>query len=113
MRNELEFAEHVAEHLHAHGNVELRYITAEFAPFTSQFKPDVLFQPKSGPNRGTLYFVEFKLAHGRPLLPHEIGALVEHRQFAMESIGIPDIRFGYVTDVAVDEISIARLKENG
>lgn len=111
MRNELELAERVAQHLRAKGAVDLHYITAEFAPFTSQFKPDLLFIPSSGLNANVPYFVEVQLRKGRPLGPHEIAALSEHRRFAIESTGIGDLRFSYVTDVEVDDMSIARLSE--
>ena len=86
--------------LSAHGTVELAYLTAEFEPFSSSQRPDVLFLPATGPNAGRWFVVELRVdpsARGR--LP-SVMALIEHRRFLQEDMSGAYLFFAVATHLS-------------
>src|SRR5215216_3192820 len=58
---ELQVATTALQELRGYGTVELQYITAEFEPFSSAQRPDIVFWPNSGPNEGRPFVVELRM----------------------------------------------------
>ncbi|GAA6136510.1 hypothetical protein NBRC116583_02570 [Arenicella sp. 4NH20-0111] len=54
----LKKAQEFANSLSEYGNASLVYVTAEYEPFSSKFKPDICFKPKTGPNAFKIIFFE-------------------------------------------------------
>lgn len=68
--------------LQSFGRASVKYITAEFAPFSDQFRPDLIFWPDAMP--GHVFFVEYRLASSHMFQkPADALArqLAEHRDF--------------------------------
>lgn len=49
---ELEIVSAAAKELKHLGLATVEYITAEFSPFSDQFRPDLTFRPSAPPNTG-------------------------------------------------------------
>jgi len=108
-------AEAVAVVMSAYGTVELRYITAEFEPFSSHDRPDVTFVPYSGPNAGTLFVVELRLRADRELPVTK--ALAEHREFIQadheEHVYFGVAYHGPISDQKVAELAMEQIHALG
>lgn len=84
---ELEYAEGAAAILEAHGSIALPYLTAEFQPFSSQFRPDLIFEPTVGRNKGKVFVAELRFSpRGLAAMPSLL-SVVEHREFVAETLG--------------------------
>ena len=101
---ELEVATTAVRELSRHGVAELKYIMAEFEPYSSAQRPDVLFWPNSGPHQGEVFFVELKMpASATRRLPSP-ETLEEHREFL--EIDPPDcLRFALATSRRIDGVT--------
>lgn len=78
---ELEVANTAARELRKHGTVKLEYITAEFEPYSSAQRPDLVFWPDTGPNKGCTFFIELRMpANPSRRLP-STDSLQEHKDF--------------------------------
>jgi hypothetical protein len=97
---EMDFATSALFALQLHGFVELRYETAQFEPYSSQNRPDILFSPGSGPYRGLPYLVELRMPEtlGRRLPTHQV--LVERQAFLKDQWLA--LRFALATTRKVD-----------
>lgn len=91
------------------GQCEQLYVTAEFQPFSSAFKPDLLFRPSKGPRLGQLIFMEFT-QHFRGLQGRPVIALIEERREFVNSYIQTSVDY-YVlfTDARVDNYSAVAL----
>src|ERR1043165_7299177 len=78
---ELEMATAAADELRNYGDIELKYLTAEFEPHSSAQRPDVVFRPDTGPNRGRPFVVELRMPPDEARELPTLGNLREHRQF--------------------------------
>jgi hypothetical protein len=82
--NSLDFVSKAAALLEEHGNAQLQYITAEFEPFSSAQRPDLIFIPHAGVNCGRIFVTECRVHPSRfeldPLL------MEEHRNFVLEDM---------------------------
>lgn len=110
----LRFAEEAAELLREDGLAELRYLTAEFEPFSSSQRPDLLFSPRLGRGAGRWFVIEMRVElppHGRP---PPVAALIEHRAFIQDDLGATYVFFGLATNGSVlDTEAIAQLAVEG
>jgi hypothetical protein len=96
-----------------YGEVSLAYVTAEFAPFSDQFKPDIIFVPKVGANVNATYFIELRLGRARPLPPASAKALREHRSFAEEASEGSPFYYGFATDERISSDISVLLADEG
>lgn len=90
MPNILNFMEQVASSLvlKGGGEVSLAYITAEFAPFSSEQKPDVVLRNKDA--TGTrAYLIEYSLAPVPEDVTYFRDLLREHKEFVISASEIP------------------------
>lgn len=80
----LKTAEAAASRLAEYGSSHLAYVTAEFEPYSSAQRPDIVFVPTDGPNAGSTFFTEIRLTHEtrRALLTPT--SLAEHRAFIQD-----------------------------
>jgi hypothetical protein len=79
---ELKIVTDAAAILRESGETAVEYITAEFSPFSNQFRPDLVYRPNTMP--GHVFFIEYLLASYHMLKqPAEAISeqLVEHRDF--------------------------------
>lgn len=108
---EAQIISEAADDLRRNGRVTIEYITAEFAPFSDQFRPDLLFVSNSTP--GSVYFVEFRLTrnvHWRTS-SDMLRQLAEHKDFV--SAGATGVRYAFASDCTLSQSSITLLLENG
>lgn len=80
--NELEIVEAAARLLRDYGSTTVEYITAEFSPFSAQFRPDLAFKPIDMP--GHIFLVEYRVSppQGFTESPEALAKqLAEHRDF--------------------------------
>ena len=84
---ELEYAEGAATILDAHGSSRLTYLTAEFEPFSGQFRPDLTFEPTAGRNVGQVFVAELRFSPRRSRSLPLVETVVEHREFVAEALG--------------------------
>lgn len=98
MPAEIDIANEAIALLRRHGDASLVYLTAEFAPYSSQNKPDISFVPQSGKQAGEIFVIELKLLSGRQLLPHQAMSILEHRSFVAESVEEGTCHFAFATD---------------
>lgn len=54
-----EYMNELASKLQDLGSAQLVYATAELAPFSSQFKPDIVFSPMLGGYKGQTFFIDY------------------------------------------------------
>lgn len=86
---ELEIVQQAVEELKPDGRASAEYITAEFAPFSDQFRPDLVLRPRLRPNDA--FMVEFRLATSticRCLAADLAAQLAEHRDFVELGEGV-------------------------
>lgn len=108
----LEIASEAVGHLQGFGHVQLAYLTAEFEPFSSAQRPDLLFTPLEGPNAGQMFVVELRMAMN-PLRPvPSLAILREHRQFVADDTS-ENVSFALATDRAVEMASLAESAGDG
>lgn len=98
---ELAIAQAAAEELRSSGDVSLRYITAEFEPFSSGQRPDIVYIPNSGPNQDRIFIVELRTSRPRYRVDPDI--LEEHRNFATEDLGT---EYAYFALATTSQVSI-------
>lgn len=98
---ELSLATAAAEHLRATGAVELLYITAEFEPYTSAQRPDLVFFPDRGPSSGKSFVVEIRVPRTGRGIP-TVEELCEHRDF-MKTEEQPLPQFALATNRSVSD----------
>ncbi|MGQ0761178.1 MAG: hypothetical protein ACT4OT_04050 [Acidobacteriota bacterium] len=67
MINESNIIEAAGERLEKFGKVEIEPITDRLNPSSGTSVPDLVFIPKSGPNKDTVYIVEFKTTNAEIL----------------------------------------------
>jgi hypothetical protein len=103
MMTELSIIEEVAKSLSLFGNAEIVYLTAEFAPFSNQQRPDLLFRSGSV-FAGRPIFVEFKNPRHVSIMSLR-AQIFEHRDFVRESVG-EDIVYVYSTPYKLDKQAI-------
>ena len=109
---ELDMAEEACEVLKRHGEARLLYVTAELAPFTSMFKPDLIFKPSSGRYEETYLFVELKILKNSKADINDYEMLLpRNRDWVVESCYNIEIAFAFATDRQVDPIFRASLEE--
>jgi hypothetical protein len=105
--NELEIIEKTGKMLSLVGDIEVVYITAEFAPFSNQKRPDLIFIPK---NQKTVFFIEYKKALPYSFSKYFIEELCEHKTFT-EDVLQQNITYVFSTDVKIDPILEPYLKK--
>jgi hypothetical protein len=102
MGDELQIATAAVWKLRDYGDAELQYITAEFEPFSSAQRPDIVFIPDSGRNQGRSFVVELRMpvdASRKLPTPEE---LKDHREFV--DTDPPDsVYFALATQRTIDE----------
>lgn len=109
--SELEFAEALAMQLGRFGHAELVYITAEFAPFSSAQRPDILFVPKDGPFARQYVVVELRLAASRLSKARAYKNISDHKAFAEDTLAQGLAKYIVLTTEAPDEVS-SRIMSN-
>lgn len=91
-----------------YGKSELAWVTAEFAPFSSAMKPDILFVPTSGPYAGR--FILFEVNRKFSFVPRNpIDFFVERVQFAEEYLELKISKFVILSAQGIDELLKRRL----
>jgi hypothetical protein len=108
--SELSLATATEEHLRESGTVELLYITAEFEPFSSAQRPDLIFSPERGPSSGKLFVVELRLPRPGRALP-TVEELCEHRDF-IKTEGDQPFQFALATNLPVSQEFRHALKDH-
>lgn len=109
----LEIATKVSHLLSRRGDTSLLYLTAEMEPYSSQFKPDILFVPARGPNSGESFFVELATFRPRRVARNYTRVLPEHRDFVIESSDSVTLHYGFATDENLDnELQTALIAQN-
>jgi len=109
---ELKFAEELATLLRAYGEVELQYVTAEMQPYSNAQRPDVVWTPKIGGYANQLFFFEIKLSTKPIMLGRGFRNLLEHLEFAKESLDRAIAGYVFVTNADIPEFSERFLSEN-
>ncbi len=109
-RMELDQANAAIPSLKPLGDVSLVYATAEFAPFSNQFRPDLVFVPSIGRKSGQIFFAEFRFGRSKRLSQEEVALLPEHRSFVYESEG--EIEYALATDEKLPPDTLAWLGEH-
>ncbi len=94
------------------GRCQHVYATAEFQPFSSAFKPDLLLCPTRGPRRDQYIFMEFTRTfrgfEGQPVI-----TMLEERRSFVRSYLEHEIDYYIVfTELAIDEFSKSSLANN-
>lgn len=97
----LRVAREALELLRDGGFVDLKYLTAEFEPFSSGDRPDVVFVPNVGSNAGRVFVVELRLTLPSSGRMPPVLALAEHRRFIQEDLDGRYMFFAVATAVAV------------
>ncbi len=108
----LEVVKQCASALRSEGPCEIVYATAEFQPFSSQFKPDLVFRPTRGPLATQTVFFEFtpniRFRDGEPL-----GRFFQERKdFAEQYIERPIDRYVAFVNVNIDDFSREIMKRS-
>jgi hypothetical protein len=101
----LTIATQVGSYLKQFGPCRQVYATAEFQPFSSTFKPDLLFQPEKGPRAGQVVFIEFTQNFRGLQGKSTVSMFDERREFVSSYVEIP---IGYhliFTDLEVDSFT--------
>ena len=107
---ELDVAESVANVLCVVGSVTLQYLTAEFEPYSSAHRPDIVFIPSDGPNRDRVFVVEVRVT--KPSYRPNVRALISHREFVLAELGGYHF-FGVATSADLSDADIAALAIDG
>lgn len=94
---ELDLANRLSELLRVHGDVSLQYITANFEPFSSQTRPDVVFTSSSG----DIYCVELRFNRSRPVSGALFASLPEHASFVKSQAEGGNVHFAFATDADI------------
>jgi hypothetical protein len=76
---ELNIIQETEKLLKGYGDTEIVYYSAEFAPFSNQFRPDLKYKPKNINNR--LYFIEYKSEPSKGIDQQYIESIIEHKSF--------------------------------
>jgi hypothetical protein len=113
MERELDVAQGAVAQLRNYGEASLLYVTAEFQPFSNQQMPDLLFIPSLGPKQAETFLVELRLWGAQELPSHLPMSLLEHRQFAIESLGCSSLNFAFASDKSFDAILRNLLEASG
>ena len=108
---ELQVATAALRKLGAHGLVELEYMTAEFEPFSSAQRPDLVFWPSSGPNQGRAFVVELRMPKSTHRMLPTPEIVREHRDFVEDSTDC--VYFALATNGKVDDISRSAFSAEG
>lgn len=111
MKTELIFLSEVVELLRPHGDARLEYITAELQPFSNQFKPDIVFIPRSGKNQYKIFVIEYKMFSKKTTILRS-SDIVEHREFASNVLETDYISYLFLTNVELSNDYLDDLKNN-
>jgi hypothetical protein len=101
MSNELTYVRAAAEILKEQGRVFIGYITAGLEPYSAQQKPDISFEPASGPNAGQVFFIEVRCFESGRLPPGYTSALREHKAFAQDGAESEYGGFAFASNVEI------------
>jgi hypothetical protein len=115
MQSEFEVAQDALSILRGHGEASLLYLTAEFAPFSNQRRPDILFTPEQGPRAGECFVAELKLLALKDLLPHQVRGIIEHQSFVRSSADADaaTCHFAFATDAQIPSEVFESLAAHG
>lgn len=109
---ELQIATTAVQELRDHGVAELQYITAEFEPYSSAQRPDIVFLPDSGPNQGLPFVVELRMPVNTSRKLPTLGNLQEHKAFI--DADSPDcVYFALATHCTIDKETRSALCAQG
>lgn len=91
-----------------YGKSELKWVTAEFASFSSAMKPDIYFVPSRGPYAGrSILFEVNRKFRTLPTSPMEF--FVERKQFAEEYLELAISRFVIFDKQGINDVLERRL----
>lgn len=97
--SELSIIQETKKLLEIHGETEIVYATAEFAPFSNQRRPDLQFTPNSSDE--SIYFIEYKFKPANGFDDYYFKAILEHREFVQEDTDI-EIKYAFATNSKID-----------
>lgn len=84
------------------GEVEVLYTTAEFAPFSNQQKPDLVFTPYD--LEGKIFFIEFKLGRSNGFDKSYFNSILEHKKFVQEDGNLDyEVEYAFATNGKIDK----------
>lgn len=109
MFNEVQIAENVRNFLRPYGDVLLPYITANFEPFSSQSRPDIVFVPRIAPTN--CFCIELRFGPRRQLQPALLSSLTEHYQYLRSQVECRVFAFAFATDQNLEPEVAAMLME--
>lgn len=95
MSKELEIILETSKILANKGKTEVVYLTAEFAPFSNQQKPDLAFIPENQNN--LVYFIEYKTQPLSGYSKEYFESIIEHKKFVVDSIKM-ELRYAFATN---------------
>ena len=84
--------------LRKYGKTEILYATAEFAPFSDQQRPDLIFIPKNSMNK--IFFIEFKFEPRYGFDENYFKTILDQRKFIQEDTDI-EIQYAFSTNVLI------------
>ena len=113
MRPELTYVRAAEKILKKRGRVFIGYITAGLEPYSAQEKPDISFEPRTGPNSGQVFFVEVRFFENGRLPPGYASALREHKAFAQEGAESEYAGFGFASNIALHADTLRELTDAG
>lgn len=90
MIKELEVIEEAKILLNEIGESDILYLTAEFAPFSNQQKPDLIFK---GKDTKTVYFIEYKRTPKYGYTKDYLNGVLDQKEFVGEDI---EHNFNYI-----------------
>ena len=106
--SELSVVEGASKLLSLHGESEVLYLTAEFAPFSNQQRPDLLFiRERAG--KKEIFFIEYKMNIRKETIADLIKLLPEHREFVQDCIK-GKLNYIFSTNVSLELQLINNLK---
>jgi len=108
--SELSIIQETKKLLEAHGESEIVYVTAEFAPFSNQQRPDLQFTPNYADDK--VFFIEYKFKPANGFDENYFKSILEHREFVQEDTDI-EIKYAFATNGRIEEKSQQFLVNNG
>jgi hypothetical protein len=98
--SELSIVQETKKLLEEFGNAEILYITAEFAPFSNQRRPDLQFTPKDSDDK--IFFIEYKFKPANGFDESYFKSILEHREFVQEDTDI-EVKYAFATTARIDK----------
>lgn len=113
VRRELEVAREAVALLQPRGAARLVYVTAEFEPFSSSTRPDVLFVPEPHNGRSDIFVIELRMAGEGEDCSSWTDNFADRKTFVEEDQEDVNVHYGLATSLTADNQFKSRMEEVG